>query len=624
MKKNSSIFTVIIQILCIITLIFVYSAPHPHPLQGMNAIFNDVKIGITKTPFYVGTANGTVICSANNNQSAPHTCSDGAGGVIITWQDPRSGTDDIYVQRVNATGHPLWVANGTPICTASSFQNKPRICSDGEGGAIITWRDSRSGWDIYAQRINSIGSTLWAGNGVPICTVGNTQSDPKICSDGAGGAIITWYDWRSAADEDIYAQRINATGAVLWTVGGVAICNASSTQILPEICSDGLGGAIITWSDFRSFSSMDVYAQRIDSTGVIRWTDDGTAISSGSGEQMLPAICSDGVGGAILAWVDSRSGSSYDVYAQRINANGSMLWVADGTAICTAITNEYHFPKICSDGTGGAIITWQDGRSGGGWDIYAQRILAGGSVRWATNGTVICTETNNQQNPQICSDGAGGAIITWQDGRSGGGWDIYAQIIDSTGIIQWTANGTAISTAVNNQEGAQICTDGIGGSFITWKDLRTGMADIYTFRIRCAEGVKWTNNGTVICTASNDQEVSQTCSDGTGGAIITWRDNRSGGGYDIYAQQINATGHPLWAGNGTPICTTSNNQINPQICSDGVGGAIITWQDFRSGSFYDVYARRINATGHPLWAGNGTPICTTSNNQINPQICSDG
>ena len=52
--------------------------------------------------------------------------------------------------------------------------------------------------------------------------------------------------------------------------------------------------------------------------------------------RMFPTIISDGSGGAIIAWMDSRSGAHCDIYAQRINASGVVQWTADGVAISTA------------------------------------------------------------------------------------------------------------------------------------------------------------------------------------------------------------------------------------------------------------------------------------------------
>ncbi|HTP80635.1 MAG TPA: hypothetical protein VMM57_09550, partial [Bacteroidota bacterium] len=112
---------------------------------------------------------------------------------------------------------------------------------------------------------------------------------------------------------------------------------------------------------------------------------------------------------------------------------------------------------------------------------------------------------------------------------------------------------------------------------------------------------QWSTNPIInnaICTAAYDQYSPTIVSDGSGGAIITWQDLRSGNDFDIYAQYINAAGTPQWPSNGVAICTATGDQASPTIVSDGSGGAIITWQDER-GANYDIYAQRINAAGTP-------------------------
>jgi len=47
----------------------------------------------------------------------------------------------------------------------------------------------------------------------------------------------------------------------------------------------------------------------------------------------------------------------------------------------------------------------------------------------------VCTATGNQNLPCITADGSGGAIIAWQDGRSGTSDDIYASKVSSNGQI---------------------------------------------------------------------------------------------------------------------------------------------------------------------------------------------
>ena len=430
----------------------------------------------------------TAICTASGYQEYAAMVSDGSGGAIITWEDKRSGTYDIYAQRVDSSGAPQWAADGVAICTASDWQRDPAIVSDGSGGAIIAWEDRRSGtdWDIYAQRVDSSGTTQWIADGVAICTASEYQADPAIVSDVSGGAVITWRDRRSGTNYDIYAQRVDSAGTLLWADNGVAICTATSSQVYPAMVSDGSGGAIIAWEDYRSGTDWDIYAQRVDSMGTPQWTADGVAICTALDHQRYPAIVRDGSGGAIIAWTDERSGTYTDIYAQRVDSSGTTQWIADGVAVCTASGGQWN-SAIVSDGSGGAVITWHDFRNGINTDIYAHRVDSAGTLLWADDGVAICTALDNQYDPKIVSDGSGGAIITWRDER-GTDYDIYAQRLDSMGTPQWTADGVAICTALDHQRYPAIVRDGSGGAIITWQDHRGTNSDIYAQRVN-ADGL---------------------------------------------------------------------------------------------------------------------------------------
>ncbi len=388
--------------------------------------------------------------------------------------------EDLLVEMPQSSESVLWTKNGNAVCVLTGSQALPKIISDGSGGVIITWKDFRvSGSNIYAQRINSTGAIQWVLNGVAICTATGTQDNPEIISDGFGGAIITWEDERSG-DKDIYAQRVNSTGAIQWMLNGVAICKAQNSQDDPQIISNGSGGAIIAWYDYRS-GGYDIYAQSINSAGTTLWQANGTVICNATYNQWNPEIESDGSGGAIIAWIDSRSGIGFnDIYAQSINSAGTTLWQANGTAICNA-TDGQMYPALISDGFGGAIITWEDERSGFN-DIYAQSINSAGTSLWQANGTVICNATGAQTNPKLISDGSGGAIIAWIDGRSGNN-DIYAQSINSAGTTLWQANGTVVCNPTGSQLNQELVNDIQGGAIITWQDLRSGVNDIYAQRI---------------------------------------------------------------------------------------------------------------------------------------------
>ncbi len=453
--------TLIIAVTIFALSIFIYNTSSANSFSEEIYIDNHL-IQDFQTP-RIADVNAS-ICNNTGIQYSPQICSDGADGAIITWIDKRSGFYDIYAQRINSTGDVQWTPNGIPICTVSGSQYTPRICSDGAGGAIITWEDERSDpGDIFVQRINSTGLIEWAAGGVSVCTATKAQELPKICPDGANGAIITWYDQYLGSDFTIYAQRVDANGIMKWAPNGELICTIE-TPFLQEICSDGSGGAIITWRDFRG-----IYAQRVDAVGINQWKDNGTAVSTLSstfGTGFFPRICTDNSGGAIIAWRDGRFDDG-DIYAQRVNSSGNGQWIENGTYICTAVNTQFEH-EMCADGYGGAIITWEDNRTGT-IDIYTQRIGFDGVKHWTVDGKAVCTANNAQYDPEICTDRSGGAFITWEDERNDSG-DIYAQHIYSNGSIQWTTNGFVICSKINTQRYPKICSTESEGAILTWQD----------------------------------------------------------------------------------------------------------------------------------------------------------
>jgi len=427
-----------------------------------------------------------------------------------------------------------------PLCTASGDQSYTGIISDGEGGAIVVWTDARGPEnDLYAQRISARGIAEWALNGAPVCISHYDQTAPTMAVDGSGGATITWTDNRSG-NYDIYAQRISGSGAILWAPGGVGVCTAPNDQVASTVVSDGAGGVIVTWRDLRGGSSYDIFAQRINASGGVRWTTNGVAVCTAPNRQIDPVITGDEAGGAIIAWLDNRSGKS-EIYAQHVSAAGISLWDLNGIVISKA-ANDQRTPGIAADGTGGAIITWRDVRNRSSYGIFAQRVNAAGLLHWAANGVPVCAALGEQGPPVMIADGLHGGIIAWSDHRNGNS-DIYAQRIDIAGVVHWG------------------------------------------------------NDGTPLCKAAGDQVYPVIASDGLGGATVAWLDYRRGDG-DIYAQRINALGSPQWPADGTAICTSPGEQLDPVIVSGENGGAVIAWYDYRFGANSDIFAQLVDRVGY--------------------------
>jgi hypothetical protein len=456
--------------------------------------------------------------------------------------------------------------DGTALCSAPSDQWSPKAVSDGAGGAIVAWADYRNGAtaDVYAQRINALGNVLWTTHGVAISTLANDQNAIEIVSDGAGGAIMAWQDFRGGAISDIYAQRINASGVVQWTANGVAMTLATGNQRQPTILADGNGGAFVMWEDYRNGATSDVYGQRVNGAGVVQWNANGVGLVASANDQIRPEMAPDGAGGAIVMWQDARSGTSIDIYGHRISAGGSVQWPLGGVPLCTAALDQ-ELPKIVSDGSGGGVVVWEDERNGVDKDIYAQRISFQGAVQWATNGVRICGATSGQYSLEIASDGAGGAIAAWTDPRNGGmNSDIYAQRISVLGAIQWVEDGVGLCNVADNQYSPQVLSDGIGGAIVTWQDARIQPhIDLYAQRVNSYGAPQWTANGVPVTSAPNSQGGASLVSDGAQGAIAAWQDSRTGtGNNDIYAQRVEGR-YGFW-GRPEPILDSVTDNPNDQ------------------------------------------------------------
>ena len=450
--------------------------------------------------------NGVPVCTAPNSQDNALVAPDGAGGVFVAWRDLRKGTDDdIYMQHLTAAGEIAagWPVNGLAVCTAADFQSPTSVISDGAGGVIVAWEDnrdiSRTNVDIYAQRITSVGAVApgWPVNGVAVCTAPEYQFHPRAVGDGAGGAYITWADFRNGnsialTNADIYAQHVTALGAIAagWIPNGSPVCTAPGSQFDPSLTTDGAGGVIIAWHDHRNDATTGthIYAQHFTVAGEIAsgWIADGLQISTLTGGQAVAALVADGHGGAFVAWLD---GSSVDpaLFVHRVTGAGTIVpgWPAAGLLVCIAPFLQPF--DIASDGLGGVLLAWEDYRNGSYAVARAQRVNPDGSLPpgWIASGVSFSTFFSYQLSPQVAPDGAGGAFIAFEYFNLAGSYRVAVQHLTASGAVApgWPATGTPIASTPEGQDYPSIAADGFGGVVVAWHDSRTDGGDIYAQKL---------------------------------------------------------------------------------------------------------------------------------------------
>ncbi|MDH7514518.1 MAG: choice-of-anchor D domain-containing protein [Bacteroidota bacterium] len=161
---------------------------------------------------------GSKIHSHNAASDHPSIVGMDNGCAVVAWEDYRGGsTCDIYAQFLDKDGKEIWTKDGVPVCTAPGNQFTPYVIRDGMGGVIIVWEDRRDGnlnADIYAQRLDRNGNPLWQPNGVLVCGAKNMQNMPIAVADGNGGGMFAWEDYRADyTNGNIYAFKVLADGS---------------------------------------------------------------------------------------------------------------------------------------------------------------------------------------------------------------------------------------------------------------------------------------------------------------------------------------------------------------------------------------------------------------------------
>jgi hypothetical protein len=438
------------------------------------------------------TLINTPICTQFGKQNDVRLDGNGQHGAFLAWKDARinNNNPDIYIQQLDANGYPLWNSDGVVLCDDTSDQSTPNLCTDMNGGVIVAWSDRRNGGerDIYAQRVNANGQTVWINNGVPVASKTIREHNEKIASDDNGGAFIFWEQYDSLLGYwDIWGQHIDANGQRLWDLNGIPAVVLGNTMIAGDklnvkLQKDGQGGVYVVWQDFRNFLDHDIYAQHFNASGNRLWSQSGVAVCSAMGTQNNPKIDPDSVhNGVYIAWADDRNGIGYDIYAQSIDFNGVAQWMTNGIAVCGAMGNQSAVDIVSTTSIAGLVLTWKDGRNGL-TDIYAQKVDPNGNLLWGNDGLGVAVSPYAQINPNICSDGSGGVIIAWQDSTIND-WDVKSQRLNAMGMNLWTLNGVVVSNAIEIQAHPKNIPDGNGGVIFAWQDKRANQYDIYAHHL---------------------------------------------------------------------------------------------------------------------------------------------
>ena len=361
------------------------------------------------------------------------------------------------------------------------------------------------------------------------------------------------------------------------------------------------------------------------------WIDNGVPVRQGIHIEWQRTGDKGNNGEMIFAWSDTRY-VGRDIYAQKVDVNGSNQWGSEGSPVVIA-PGRQEDPILISDGSGGAFIIWRDYRNEpADGDIYAQHVQSDGSVSWDITGVPLTVVPGEQVSLNMASDGMGGVFVIWNDLSVATLGHTYGTHLttDPNDIIA-PGEGVPLISNDSAHNGVSIETAEAGSAIMVWADNRnidTSGFDIYTQRVDINCNTLWSTpeeGGIPLCMADGSQEYAKITHYSETASVIVWEDKRydedSG---DIFIQYIDMDGNLLLDDAGEEICTDVSNQIKPRVKADSQG-AYIVWEDERyTIEESDIFVQRHVLGEGSIFVENGLGICTASNTQDQPRLTVDG
>ena len=313
---------------------------------------------------------------SNRGRYNPAIAMHSDGSYLMTWQESFT-FDDIFAQRYDAAG----VAQGDnfKVNTETYLNQRNAAVAVSENGYVIAWESqhiSANKYGIYAQRFNLLGEPQGGEFRVNTTTTGD-QINAALANDAEGNFVITWQsDGQDGSGNGIYAQRYDKTG-VAQGIEFLVNTETTGNQAHPSIGMDKDGAFVITWqSDGQDGDGAGIYAQRYDDAGVAQGSEFRVNTYT-TLDQAMPNISMIPDGAFTIVWQsDKQDASSNGIFGQRFNADGTTI--GEEFRINTESAQAQSLPVVHMRKTDDIVVAWQsDVQDGSQEGIYAKRIYNG-------------------------------------------------------------------------------------------------------------------------------------------------------------------------------------------------------------------------------------------------------
>ncbi len=383
--------------------------------------------------------SAVVISDAPGEQVQPKIVALDDGGYYVSWFDG-GGQYDVRLQRYDRNGNALWATGGILVANRNvSSTVDYGLDRDPSGNAVLAFRlrGANGALQAMATKIAPDGSRLWAAYA---SAASNDVQTVQAAATADGGMVVAWLD---DSGKEIL-QRFDATGHALWD-DGVAIQPPSGAFVFPGDVHGSGNDAIVSFVIQSRTTGNQLWAQKYDPAGQPLWSpgyvklwEDTAAGTISMGDS--PVFLDDGAGGAVFCWQYVFNAADSANRIQHVLADGSELYAHNGISPST----DTRLPRgqvACSYDarTGDVYALWRViGTNPDDSGIQAQRVDANGSLLWDGKGKTLVPINPNSYSNLIALPARDGFIAQWNtDSLTLGDEPLDAAAIRSDGTPAW-------------------------------------------------------------------------------------------------------------------------------------------------------------------------------------------
>ncbi len=346
---------------------------------------------------------------------------------------------------------------------------------------------------------------------------------------------------------------------------------------------------------------------------------DNLAIADRPSEQVIPLVGSTSDGGCYIAWFDLASGN-YDVYLQRLDAGGVEQWPHNGMLISNQPQNSALFGwDMIVDSNDHAVLVFSDERNGGDLDIQAYRVSPAGELVWGALGVTLSNNGDFEPAPQVAEASNGDFVFVWARLPDVGDGEILMQRLSVDGVPQLAAGGVSVVTQAGESPAfVQIVPAEDGNVILSWvRDISSFLSSRHVRAAKFSPTAVNLWGGAVAVFDATSVPIAYTPqlqADGAGGALVLWHRSQSNF-FNCFVQHLDADGNELFPHNGVAVSTVPNmNHLDPALAYlAATDEIIIFWNERNSAqSQWGIFGQKIAADGTRQWGGAGVTLLPVS------------